>query len=280
MTSRTKRGASVIRISLPYFSRLGVALTRLSDVKPGMKLTDAWVTLLTAQSEVDSLLRTEWFAPAIRSAYFPGQALITALKPLTDRSDWETELTQGETWGIHSKLTEFQTVLNAELGIADCYFVSRKGAFDTASLISAGELCFPPDLPAKAATSIADVRAAAKCLAFEVPTASGFHIMRALEAVIRSYWPVASSGKAHPKNKTMGSYIKNMNDKGYGSAKVRAVLQQIKDLHRNPLAHPDVTLEVDEASLLFGICQSAIAAMLREIPTPPSAPSPLAVTSP
>jgi len=51
-----------------------------------------------------------------------------------------------------------------------------------------------------------------------------------------------------------------------------ASLQQIKDLHRNPLAHPEETLTLEEAVGLFGIVQSAINAMLKEIPDPPPVP--------
>ncbi len=57
-----------------------------------------------------------------------------------------------------------------------------------------------------------------------------------------------------------------------GSAKVLSCLQQIKDLHRNPLMHPEETLTLEEAISLFGICQSAISAMLKEIPDPAIVP--------
>jgi hypothetical protein len=57
-----------------------------------------------------------------------------------------------------------------------------------------------------------------------------------------------------------------MRHKSIGNAKVLAALQQIKDPHRNPLAHPEETLTLEEAVGLFGIVQSAVNAMLKEIP--------------
>jgi hypothetical protein len=72
--------------------------------------------------------------------------------------------------------------------------------------------------------------------------------------------------------KGLGVYLKKMRDTKVGAAKVLAILQQIKDLHRNPLAHPDETLTLEEAVGLFGIVQSAINAMLKDIPMPKPAP--------
>jgi hypothetical protein len=53
-----------------------------------------------------------------------------------------------------------------------------------------------------------------------------------------------------------------------GNEKVRAALRQIKDLHRNPLMHPEVQLTVAQAISLVGMAQSCIGAMLEEIPEP------------
>jgi hypothetical protein len=42
-----------------------------------------------------------------------------------------------------------------------------------------------------------------------------------------------------------------------------ATLKQIKDLHRNPIIHPEETLDMIEAQMLTGIMQSAIFAMIQ-----------------
>lgn len=64
----------------------------------------------------------------------------------------------------------------------------------------------------------------------------------------------------------MGEYLRILDENDDGDKKVRAVLRQIKDLHRNELMHPDVTLDMDEALNLWGIAQSAIASMLPSLP--------------
>lgn len=194
------------------------------------------MTAFNAQQELEGLLNTPWFWPAIRTSYGPGLKLVEALKAVTAMKVGESEVGFGEIYAITSSLAEFETVLRAELSIADAYFVSRKGGYDTNTLISNAEAIFPGDLVAKVPHAVPDIREAGKCLAYELGTASGFHVLRATEVVLRRYWEVVSNGAQHPKQRNMGVYIRKMEDGKMGGPKVLAVLNQIKDLHRNPLA--------------------------------------------
>jgi hypothetical protein len=50
----------------------------------------------------------------------------------------------------------------------------------------------------------------------------------------------------------MGDYLNEMNQKKIGDEKVKAALKDLKDLHRNPLIHPEHSLEsADEAIALM-----------------------------
>jgi hypothetical protein len=218
------------------------------------------------------LFAAEWFFPAVKNAWHPGQKLLSAINVLTQHADFSTKLDHMETYNVTGGLAEFETVLRNELGTADVYFVTRKAGYDTSVLIANAEKNFSSELAAKVSGAIPDIREAGKCLAFEMSTAAGFHVLRAVEAVVRAYWDAVSKGKAHPRQKSLGVYLKKMRDTKVGAAKVLAILQQIKDLHRNPLAHPDETLTLEEAVGLFGIAQSAINAMLKDIPIPKPAP--------
>lgn len=263
----------MIRISIAFFYGVGAAVRPLRDLKPTQKMDfDYWLAALGAQQELEAFLSTPWFLPAIKTSYAPGQRLVDALKVVTNKKI-DDEISAGDVWGVTSSLTDFETVLRAELSIVDAYFVTRKGGYDTFTLIANAETIFPADLTPKVPQAVQDVREAGRCLAYELSTASGFHVLRATESVIRRYWEVVSSGKPHPKPRNMGTYIHRMEKAKMGAPKVLAVLKQIKDLHRNPLAHPEETLNLQDAIGLFGIAHSAIGAMLKEIPTPPSAPS-------
>ena len=60
----------------------------------------------------------------------------------------------------------------------------------------------------------------------------------------------------------MGKYIEALEKEGTVDDKVLGVLRQIKNLHRNPIMHPEVSLDMDEALILTGIATSAITAMV------------------
>ncbi len=264
-------GNVMIRISISFFYELGAAVRQISNIQAGSKLilNDVWIPLINAQTALNNLLTTPWLLPAIKSAYAPGQKLLNVISPLTARTDFNTELTPMECWNIGNARSEFETVLKNEFAICDAYYVSRKAGYDTTTLLMNAELIFSPELATKVSKAIFDVREAGKCIAYEASTAAGFHILRATESVLRIYWDATSGGKPHPKPRNLGVYLKKMEKQNIGNNKVRATLMQIKDLHRNPLMHPEETLTLDEALSLFGICQSAISAMLKEIPTPP-----------
>ena len=265
-------GGKMIRISVPFFYGLGASVRQISGLRADMVLSDVWGNLFTAQNELQSLFGAEWFLPAVRNTLGPGQKLLGAIQAITQQNDFAKKLDYLEVYNVTAALTEFETVLRNELALADVYFVTRKAGYDTSVLIANAEVNFAKELPLKVPKAIPDIREAGKCLAFEMSTAAGFHVLRAAEAVVREYWNAVSKGKPHPKQKNLGVYLKRMRDIHIGHPKVLAVLQQIKDLHRNPLAHPEETLTSEQATGLFGIVQSAINAMIEEIPLPKPTP--------
>jgi hypothetical protein len=99
-------------------------------------------------------------------------------------------------------------------------------------------------------------------LAFDLPTATGFHMLRATEAVLIEYKTAAGVKKSKTRN--WNKYIQDLKAAG-ADQKIVAILDQIRDLHRNPLMHPEVVLTMPEASAIFGICQSAITIMAQDM---------------
>jgi len=194
---------------------------------------------------------------------------------MTTKSEFDAALTFVEVNAMQEARAEFETVIRNELAVADVYFVTRKGAYDAYSLIATGEVLCSSDLGIKVPPAIVEIREAGKCLAFELCTASGFHMLRAVELVLRNYWDAISGKKPHPSRKNIGAYLNQMEKHNVGTSKVIATLKQIKDLHRNPLMHPSESLTLTDAIALIGICVSAMNAMLKEIPFAPAAVPPL-----
>ena len=144
------------------------------------------------------------------------------------------------------------------------------------SLLAFGENLFPSDLASKVPEAIFDAKEAGKCLAYEVPTACGFHVFRVAESVLRKYYSHVTGGTAAPKVRSLGVYVAALKQMKKGDDKILAALKQMTDLHRNPLIHPETVLTVDESIAIIGIARSAITAMLADLPVVPPTTSLLA----
>lgn len=172
-------------------------------------------------------------------------------------------------WAIISlkdKYREFEHVLTATLQMSSLYYVSPKGGYNTQYLTDFGDAIFPSDLSLKVPEAVTDIKQATRCIAFELPTAAGFHLHRANEAVLRCYWDSVTDGANRPPQGNMGVYLAELNKLKKGKQTVREHLKSIKDFHRNPLMHPEQSLEsVEEAIGLMAAIRCSIGYMLTEI---------------
>ena len=113
------------------------------------------------------------------------------------------------------------------------------------------------------------VSAATRCVAFNLPTAAGFHLHRLNESVLHRYYDAVTEGAPRPSSRNMGEYLAEMKKRGKGDDKTLSALKDLKDLHRNPLVHPEDSLEnIDEALALLGSVHAAVVSMLKAIAMP------------
>ena len=258
------------RVDGAYIYELGAKLRAATALKAGMRAFDAYVILSAAADAVDEFINNSIFA--VRSSRIPATRLIPQLRSLAqvmrDKPDWEDLIEFREIYPVTDICKEFEAVLVAELQTLSLYFASPKGSYDTDRLIVSGHDAFPSDLALKVITAVPDVQSAGRCIAFDLPTAAGFHLHRAHETVLRSYYTVVSGAAKHPKNKNMGEYIKQMEENSWGSAIVLQALKAVKDFHRNPLIHDPafVLKSVDEAIDLLCVVRASVGFMLREMP--------------
>lgn len=211
---------------------------------------------------------------------FPVQQPADALLKELDRYDgdiFEMFSSEGQVseWDIKSlkeKYRVFENVLHATFRISSMYYVSPKGGYNTQYLTDCGELIFPTELFEKVPEAVADIQQATRCIAFELPTAAGFHLHRANESVLRVYWDHVTEGQERPNEGNMGVYLRELNKLEKGKKSIREHLKSIKDFHRNPLMHPEQSLEtVDEAISLLAAIRCSIGYMLTEIDLAPQA---------
>jgi hypothetical protein len=230
--------------------------------------SQALYPLYVAETALDNLISRSVYS--LRTCYAAGQTLLSTIRRMKQEAeaaeDKDTPVSLIDVISLTSQLSAFENVLAAELGMMPIYIVSQKAGFDTATLIDLGAKCFPQEIISRVPEAIRDLEMATRCIAFELATASGFHLHRANEAVLHRYWDAVSNGANRPKSRNMGDYLKAMEDKKYGDQKVRSALKDLKDLHRNPLIHPEDNLSISEAIALMNGIYTVMVHMLKVIP--------------
>lgn len=258
-------GGVMIRLDLSYFYRLALTLQSVKIARADHPVRDAWPLLWQAAQSIDQLFQDPTVGTTFRRAASTANELYSLLTEQT-RRPWEEDYTAYDKARVEGLLDRFTTLLQAELAVADAYFVVQKRGLDTVALVSAGEVLFPPSLASKVPEAVADLREAGKCIAFELCTAAGFHLVRAVETVLRRYWEVETGNAPKPRQRNIGTYIRGLEGLNKGDEKILAALRQFKDLHRNVLTHTEVFLDTDKALSLLGIARSVVDAMLDQIP--------------
>lgn len=273
--SKASQSEAVDRINLPFFYTLGTALHPLCELKVDQANTyEVFTIMLNARTITAKLLDDfpdltvcravgQELRRSIEDAFMrrifravPGQSVL-----LEDLSTSERDIVNR----IINTGKRFETVLAEELSTLSGYLVTQKGIYSTPDLIDHTENVFPPLIRAKLPQGVIDdIRQSGRCLAFDCPTASGFHILRAAEVVLHSYY-IAVCSPPNPKTlDNWGAYIAALrsSSKDLDVMMVEALLQQIKDQHRNYIMHPELILSPDEAFRLFDVAKTVIMAMV------------------
>lgn len=253
-------GGALFRISL---------LRGKSSTQSGTSWEQSHSILLIAQGALDEFLKENRFA--LQTSMGPGMALLETIRShrerIQDFSLRKNELDSISCAEIQRSHTTFINVIQYELPELPLYLVGKKGGHDTRALIEQGEAFFPDDLLKKVPTAIPDVQQGARCIAFELPTASGYHFHRANESVLRVYFDAVTNGATRPNNRSIGKYLQTMDNLNAGSASVKASLRDLASHHRNPLIHPEHSLkDVNEAIALMNAVHAVVVPMLAAIP--------------
>lgn len=179
------------------------------------------------------------------------------------------EFSSWEVSGLKGPLDRLEHVLAAELQTVATYYATKIGIYDTADLVERSHLVFPGGLlPFVSSKSVDEYKSAGRALAFDLATAAGFHVGRAVEAQLREYRSLFI--QAAP-GKTMGAMLRSL--ERYASTKStpapdEKTLRQLElfiKLDRNRIMHPEDTLSPQQAMICFGTGVNAISAMASEV---------------
>ena len=266
-------GPTVEKINLYPLFQLGSVLGALRQLKDtageeGTPSVEASLILTMAELYLESFLKDDHLK--LRESIKKTAVGLLAFIKVSRTHLLESNVKHLETLRaslIKRDLAALDNILMAELPMLALYLVRQKGGYDTSKLIDEGEILFPAELATKVPEALADVKQGSRCIAFELPTAAGYHFHRANEAVLRRYWDAVTSGAPRPTNPTAGRYLKELEDKRVGDPLVISSLKDLVKLRRNPLAHPDESLEdVNAAITVLNAVHTAVTEMLKRIP--------------
>ncbi len=271
-----RKSKDMRRVNQYRFYNLAAKVHPLLSVQDSNKIKDVFFLLFNAHQ---ALVEAHKEHP-LRVSKPDIQALIQAIGAIVPRdnngnttpesfqllSDETTEVNYSRGFALRAAVTRFENVLSAELQSLDTYFISQKGTHSTPDLIDHAENAFPEDiredLPAQA---IKDIRAAGRCLALDTPTAAGFHILRAIEAVMAEYYHLVVDKPIPTRMRNWGIYIRKLNKSPKVDKRVTTFLDHIRENYRNPITHPEVILTSNEVEVLLGVATSAIRQMILAI---------------
>lgn len=252
------------RVNEYRFYTLGAAMERLRSLEKSTLYRDCiaggWVARRNLRALLDDPVSLKVCRPAI-------EKILDAISKFLPEDPFEIigdkEFGEKEVgflaYTIQEGLKELDTVLDAECRTLDTYAVSQKGAYSTSDLIDRAEIMIPEETRNNLEDAvIKDIREAGRCLVFDLPTAAGFHVLRAIELVMADCLKKKNAGQKKPTN--WGQYIEQLKKAGVAS-RITSMLENIKNLYRNPIAHPEDTLTDSDALVLFGLGIAAIQQM-------------------
>lgn len=262
----------MIRIDAYFFYQVGAALRPLLRVQNSISKENIRPILWSSHYWLNSLLKNSIYR--LTTCLISGNELLGSLERINDQYgkdgvDLAEQINLFDYYDITTQAQKFEAVLSAELQWGNLYLVQPKGGFDLNQLTENGISIFPYDLPSKVPESISDAREAARCIAFELPTAAAFHLHRLNELVLRRFYDQVTGGKPRPEHRNIGAYIDAMKNYLFIDKKLFGALAMVKDFHRNPVLHPDDRLEsVQDAIALHGIVNTTVSYMLDTLSFP------------
>lgn len=278
------------RVNQFQFYELGHVIHPLTEFRSELKTGQVWLALYTAKRWLSFLLEGNQ-PPLVTSrsaATKLMQVLVSASPDARLEADaWIAELEKPlhKGWEIARAATEFEHVLAAELEGLATYFVSQKGIYSTNDLVENAEMHFAQAIQDQIPpAALSDIKQAGKCLAFDLDTAAGFHILRATETLVHQYYVAAVGANLKRKDRNWGAYVRNLNAHRKNNPdsqvdpKLISLIDQVREHHRNPVIHPELMLSAEEAQTLFSVCTGVIiafanaCAVLQPHPPPPSLP--------
>ena len=175
-------------------------------------------------------------------------------------------VTAEDTEEIRSLADRLEDTLIAEASVQFTYVVTEKRLDVKKLLENPGGLLAPNVLDLLPRVSRWDFWSASKAIAFELPTAAAFHLLRCTEGVLRHYYICNVKAKRlRPDKRMWGPMVEHLRKKRSKPPprELLDTLDRIRENFRNPTNHPDKIYDIQEVQDLFGLCVDAINRMVQ-----------------
>jgi hypothetical protein len=258
------------QVNLIVFHYLGATLNGIKRIKTDDKVWDVVLTLISPRQSLRSFLDQTIDISVLRSRE-AAEHLLKWIEYVID--DWinnlkvtdpDKTLDKNTRDALIAGIKSFEDEFALECRDIDVFAVTSKGIYNTRALIESAERKFPKNLlDVMPQVTIQDLREAGRCLAFELPTACAFHICRATEALMLTYFEALTGTAWSLRRRDWNTYNNQLHANGALSA-ITNRLGEIRE-DRNAYTHPEITVPLDEAIVVFDLCNGVIHLMAKEI---------------
>lgn len=271
----------MIRVNQFDFYQLGYTFHSLSVLENNPTREKAYLPLLEAEFWLKrlisgSLIELTFCRPQLQELQSAINEILQSFRDektrkFKDSINWKEQLSSWTISSLKKGIEKLEHNLAAEFLETLIYYVPRRGIYDTAKLAGSADSQLPPQLHKNInEKALQDYKDAGRCLAFDLPTAVGFHVMRSVEGVLIDYHALFTHERK--PDRTMGELLVELDnfpkDKTQRpDEKTLRTIRDIKNYDRNPLMHPRETLDSTMAMGIFNLATAAIIAMTSEIET-------------
>lgn len=186
----------------------------------------------------------------------------------------QTRLSPSHASRLNKIMDRLRHTLRAEASTLAAYVLSER-RFDVEKLVEEPQLLLGEGtferLPWIAQL---DLKEAGKCLGFELPTAGAFHLLRATEGTLKSYYR-AFIRRGNIEKATWGDLIARLRKTRKRPGPDEALLNHLDHMRknfRNPTDHPQMVYDMDGAQDLFSLVADVLNRMAKELPEKESEP--------